>query len=280
MNNEWNEVALGQSRLVTHMGGRQSTWDEILGIVTPPPTDSWVPIPHAQVVKQVSETLDRTGLKVRESAYATYKDGARFFGLLGLDVKGGDGDYQLVVGLRNSHDKSFPVGLVVGSRVFVCDNLAFSSEIQVTRRHTKRLTDDLPRLIATACGKINDNRFTQERRFDHYKSVALGDMQVHDLLVQAIDVGAIGPTALPRVLQEWRAPTHPEFAERPNAWRLWNGFTEVLKEVNAAKLSRRTIALQGLFDTTLRFDPTPSEADLAWEREVAMDAVRGIAAVN
>jgi hypothetical protein len=33
-----------------------------------------------------------------------------------------------VLGLRNSHDKRFPAGLVGGSAVFVCDNLAFSGE--------------------------------------------------------------------------------------------------------------------------------------------------------
>jgi len=45
-------------------------------------------------------------------------------------------DFALVVGLRNSHDKSFPAGLVIGASVLVCDNLSFSGEVRLARKHT------------------------------------------------------------------------------------------------------------------------------------------------
>ena len=41
-----------------------------------------------------------------------------------------------VVGVRNSHDKSFPAGLVIGASIFVCDNLSFSGEVKLARKHT------------------------------------------------------------------------------------------------------------------------------------------------
>ena len=37
-------------------------------------------------------------------------------------------DYSLVLGLRNSHDKTFPASLALGSQVLVCDNLSFFGE--------------------------------------------------------------------------------------------------------------------------------------------------------
>jgi len=46
------------------------------------------------------------------------------------------GDYTDAVGLRNSHDKSFPIGIAFGSRVFVCDNLAFIGDQVIRRKHT------------------------------------------------------------------------------------------------------------------------------------------------
>jgi hypothetical protein len=46
------------------------------------------------------------------------------------------------VGLRNSHDKSFPVGIAFGSRVFVCDNAAFIADHVIKRRHTANAKRD------------------------------------------------------------------------------------------------------------------------------------------
>jgi hypothetical protein len=50
------------------------------------------------------------------SSHAITQDGARYFGLMSL--RSPYGDYTDTVGLRNSHDKSFPIGLAFGSRVW------------------------------------------------------------------------------------------------------------------------------------------------------------------
>lgn len=55
-----------------------------------------------------------------------------------------------MVGLRNSHDKRFLVGISFGSRVFVCDNLAFTGDHVVKRKHTANLKRDLPGLVHRA----------------------------------------------------------------------------------------------------------------------------------
>lgn len=244
---------IGNSSLHLHAGGKLVSMRDLLRVKTPEATKSWTPVPHDLVIDEVEETLDRAGLAVTDSAFGLYKEGARFFGLLGLGIKGGDGAYQVVVGVRNSHDKSFPIGLVVGSRVFVCDNLAFSSEIEVTRRHTRHVFDDFPRLIATAVGQIANSAERQEKRFAHYRQTELTDTQVHDLLIQSMDVDAIGPKLLPQVLKEWREPRHPEFKER-TAWSLLNCYTEAYKSLNVANLPRKAMALQGLMDVYSRLD--------------------------
>src|SRR3954449_13306587 len=45
--------------------------------------------------------------------------------------------WALVLLWRDRHNKSLPIGFCAGSRVFVCDNLAFRSELLVTRKHTR-----------------------------------------------------------------------------------------------------------------------------------------------
>jgi hypothetical protein len=42
----------------------------------------------------------------------------------------------LAVGGRNRGDKSLPTGFCCGQHVFVCDNLAFSSDIVINRRQS------------------------------------------------------------------------------------------------------------------------------------------------
>jgi hypothetical protein len=160
-------------------------------------------------------------------------------------------DFAYVVGLRNSHDKSYPAGLVVGSRVLVCDNLAFSGEIQISRKHTTNILRDLQALTCKAVGFLAARWMDQERRIDGYKHYEVNDAGAHDLIIRALDARVVTTTQVPRVLKEWREVRHPEFfgpyVER-SAWTLFNAFTEVLKECSPFALPTRTQALHGLFD--------------------------------
>ena len=55
--------------------------------------------------------------------------------------------YQYVLGLRNSNNKRFAAGVVIGIAPFVCDNLAFSGEVKLARKHTVYIKRDLPMMI-------------------------------------------------------------------------------------------------------------------------------------
>lgn len=188
-------------------------------------------------------------MTVVNQAHGLWGDGARYFGL--LEVRNGDTDrdYGLVVGLRNSHDKSFPASICLGAAVFVCDNLSFSGEVTLARRHTRFIERDLPRVVTTAIGKLVDMRRKQDQRLRWYRATKLVDSQAHDLVVRALDAGVVPTTQIPKVLAEWRRPSHREFAEGGHtAWRLFNAFTETTKGGNLAVLPRRTRALHGLLD--------------------------------
>jgi len=236
-----------RANLCLHCGARSAARDELAAVATPPRTPSWVPIPHARLLAGVQTSLEHAGLSVIGEAHGLTRDGARYFGLLQVVNGHADGDFGLVVGLRNSHDKSFPAGLVVGASVFVCDNLSFSGEIRLARKHTAHVERDLPQLIDRAVGRLGDLRRTQEARFSTYKAHELTDGAAHDLLVRALDARVVPVTQLPDVLKEWREPRHPEFREGRTAWRLFNAFTEGLKG-NLDALPRRTQALHGLLD--------------------------------
>jgi len=188
-------------------------------------------------------------MAVVNQAHGLWGGGARYFGLLEVHNGATDRDYGLVVGLRNSHDKSFPAAIALGASVFCCDNLSFSGEVTLARRHTRYIERDLPRVVTTAIGKLVDMRQKQDHRIAQYKATDLIDSQAHDLVVRALDSGVVPATQVPRVLAEWQQPRHRQSVEGGRtAWRLFNGFTEVLKGCNLAVLPRRTRALHGLLD--------------------------------
>ena len=235
------------SNLLLHAGAQEASLYEVGQVQTPERTQTWTPVPHTRLINAVRDSVRGSGFNVAREEYGLWKDGNRMFGVWSLTNGQNSDDYSLALGLRNSHDQSFSAGLAVGSRVFVCDNLAFSAEITVARKHTRYILHDLNRLVATAVGRIGEHRLNQDSRIEAYKARELDSTEAHDLLVRSVDAKVIANATLPKVLKEYRSPRHEEFAPR-NAWSLFNAYTEILKGSNPLELPSRTQRLHGLLD--------------------------------
>ena len=239
--------------LLLHCGGRKVDRELVDEVETPAATDTHFPIPHKQLIDDVQSRLPEFGLQVVNEQHALMKDDFRYFGLMQVEpTMDGDTsllspDHAFVLGLRNSHDKSFPAGLCVGNGVFVCDNLCFSAEIVIGRKHTRHILRDLPTLIHAALGKMATARIDQEKRIEAYKNTDISDMQADHLIINACRAKALKPTQIIKVAQEWREPEHPEFKER-NAWSLLNAMTQHQKGINPFELSSRTQRMHPLLD--------------------------------
>jgi len=159
---------------------------------------------------------------------------------------GKKGTSGTVVGLRNSHDKSFPAGICAGNAPFVCSNLVFHNEIVFGRRHTTNLLRDLPQIISRAIGALGDMWTKHETRVTKYAETPLTDDEAGNLILRSYRAGAIGKTMIADVLDQWEKPAHEEFAPR-NLWSLHNSFTEVYKG-NLIALPKRSQALHSIFD--------------------------------
>jgi hypothetical protein len=239
--------------LSLHTGAATATLEDVSRVKTPEPERIWRPIPHGDLLEGVRSTLERSGLEIVAEAHGLARDGAKYFGLLQVRNGHRNEDFDTVIGLRNSHDKSFPAGLTVGSGVFVCDNLAFSGEIVIARKHTTHIGRDLPQLIESAMGRLGEMRHHQDERIGAYKTTRISDAKAHDLVVQALDARVLPVTRIPAVLEEWRKPRHTEFTEGgKTAWRLMNAFTEILKGASLFEKPRATQALHGLLDTACK----------------------------
>src|SRR4051794_35675106 len=140
--------------LMLHAGAKPIEYDALRSLETPAATKSHHPIAHHHIVDLIKHSLTFYGHQVVEEQHAITEGGMRYFGVLSLRSE--YGNYTDTVGLRNSSDKSFPVGVSFGSKVFVCDNLAFIGDQVIRRKHTQRLRFELPGLIASIVEPLAD----------------------------------------------------------------------------------------------------------------------------
>ena len=208
----------------------------------------WHPIAHATLVDEFLSQMETAKLEVVQSYFTLARNGQRFFAL--FQVEGINSPHSnevgTVIGLRNSHDKSFRAAICVGCAPFVCTNLVFSNEIVLGRRHTVNIMADLPRVISGAIGKLSDHWLDNDRRIDAYKGYALDDSEAHHLTVEMFRHGAINKTHIADVVKQWHEPDHDEFSPR-TGWSLYNAASNVLRG-NLAALNPRSDALHGLLD--------------------------------
>src|SRR4051794_18502163 len=111
------EEPVAESNLVLHRGARRVTSEELQQYQAPPPEGRWYPLSHGQVLSVVGRTLAEAGYAIVKQQLGVMRDGSRFFATLDLSSPVAEG-VSLAVGVRNSVDKSFPLGFCAGSRVF------------------------------------------------------------------------------------------------------------------------------------------------------------------
>lgn len=239
--------------LCLHTGGQGATREQVNAVKTPEPSNNHVPLPHGKFIDIVLKELDDCGLKVLDHTHALNRDGQQYFGLAQVELQDVRSDaWGTIIGFRNAHDRRFPASLALGSRVFVCDNLAFNGEVVLKRRHTRYIERDLPSITARAISQLVECAKIIADREKIYRESGIGQTEAHDLVIRSLDAGAITTTMVPKVLSQWRNPDHPEFKDR-NAWSLYNAFTEVFKTSSLAALPNRSSALHAVLDGHVKF---------------------------
>jgi hypothetical protein len=211
---------------MNHRGAREVARDVLAMIVAPPPTKTWYPIAHQAVLDSVWSTLEGAGFQIRQSRLSLAHGDARFFGTLDLATSISDG-VSLAVGIRNSTDQSFPIGFCCGQRVFVCDNLAFTSEIVVSKKHTRFGQERYLEGLARAVASLNQYRESAASWIKQLQACDLSEDAANSYLLRAYEQGIIGVRLLPLVIQQWRNPKFEEYRPR-TAYSLFNCFTDVL----------------------------------------------------
>jgi hypothetical protein len=223
-------------------------FETLMGVETPVATESFQPIGHHTLVLLVKKAIENVGLIIVEEEHSLAQEGQRYFGGFALTGKGIDGkDRQVVLGLRNSHNKSFAAAICLGSRMLVCENLCFSSDVKLARRHTTNILRDIERVIADAVGRVLAHWNDMGERIKAYQNTPLTTEQAENLIVKLVDSKAFPARDIYNAIQEFRKPSFVDF-EGQTMWSLYNAITFCLKGGDLSKLPYRTMTCQSIFD--------------------------------
>jgi len=285
MNTEQNTNIAPRKSVNLHICGGNRTivdFDEVQAVPTPMPTMrtkpnkktgelaiSHQPIAHDELVVRTRDSLASRGFTIQDELHSLARDNQHYFGLFSVDHPDrDDSDRGCVVGVRNSHDKTFPAGLCAGDAPFVCDNLIFTNTIKLARRHTRNILNDLDFMINRALGKLFGFWHGQDQRIDAYKNQSIGNVLAHDLIIKAVRAGALPKSKILDVADQWESSDHVEFKDR-NVNSLYNAFTEIYKG-NLVALPNRSDALHSVLDSYVDFN-----IDNHVENALDMEVVEG-----
>jgi hypothetical protein len=233
--------------LLAHTGSELCTLEALALIKAPEATDTHKPIPHISLVEAVLETLAFRHINVVREEFAVSKDGMKLFGVLDLEMQF-DG-CRFTLGIRNANDKSMRLGLVVGFRVFVCDNMAFSGDFQpVLAKHSKHF--NLQDALAVGIDQMQRNFKPMSEQVIAWKQAQITDdfarLRIYEAFIedQLVDV----PKHLGRIVHaNYFNPQLPDFAPRTK-WSLQNAFTSAFKALDPIPQYKATASLGAFFE--------------------------------
>jgi hypothetical protein len=233
--------------LCLHTGGISKSFEELSLYQPPEATKTYSPVAHSDLISIVKQNAEKTlaGYSFKDESFGVSPKigeniGDKLFGVMTYEHDTIP-ELGLTIGIRNSYDQSLSAGLVCGAKVFVCDNLAFSGDIRVSRKHTGDVLGDLENLITSAMYQAPSRHKAIAHDMDYMKEFTCTDDEAYSILGVAYGREILKPRQLLRAKHAWLKPPQEDFEDR-NLWSLYNAMTEALKSSSAREIMESHVA--------------------------------------
>jgi len=159
-----------------------------------------------------------------------------------------------MLGIRNSTDKSMPVGIAGGTKVFICDNMALSGDMVMIRRHTSGLTVEsfylmLKEALDTAIPKITQYAGWHEG----LKEQPLTDQEFRNLTFDAMQRRVINPSQFVSFTDAYYQENEENRDCGETLYAFFGAVTREMRGENLFTVATRTAKAEALVnDFTLR----------------------------
>lgn len=259
---------IGQSVMMAHAGGVETTYEELAQVPLPQKTSSYVPVGHTDFVeslyKNAEKILVQRGFALEGQRYVTSHEGSRMFFV--HSFHNGDSEMGLAIAGRNSYDKSMRAALAAGARVFNCDNLCINGEITVQHRHTGNVIDYLSDQIILKMHRAEGAWDDMRTARDSMVECELSQEEGYALMGLAKAGTSSDKGASQRLLttdKDWRAvqqywehPEHNYEGGNRTLWAWYNSFTFNFRDLKPQDQLPRHARLHKFATDSLKYNPT------------------------
>jgi hypothetical protein len=220
--------------------------EQLMTIPPPPPTSTWRPIAHGDLVSAIDRQLLVRGITIRKETFAVQREGARLFAVLDLSIESAE-DCCAAMGIRTANDRSMALEIAVGVKVFVCDNLAFSGDlIALRRKHTAKF--DLNADISRAVDRYQVHLLALQQTIAAAREDPIADAEAKALIFEAFRDEILPIRYFGQVAETFFNPSVEMTDVQPRTmWGLHNAFTRVVRQMAPAPAFEATTELGKFF---------------------------------
>ncbi len=237
---------------LVHKSSELVTREQLKFIAPPPATTTWKPVAHYDLVHAIDRQLAVRDVRIVKEQFALQREGLRLFGVLELDIDGvtPSEQYRFAMGIRTANDRSEAFSIVVGAKVFVCDNLALSGDvIAIRRKHTAGF--DLNADISRAIDRYQTYVQLFHRQLGELMYRPLEDGVAKVLIYEAFAAEIMPLRFFPIVAETYFRPAPGMTDAAPRTyWGLHNAFTRAIRQMAPAPAFQATTRLGKLFGLT------------------------------
>ena len=223
------------AKLIAHKGAEIVTRDQLAQYVPPEATDTFKPVGHAQLVETLTQVMQDRGLHIVREQFAVQSQ--KLFGTFDIEWQRME-EYGAAVGFRHANDKSMPIQIAVGARVFVCDNMSFLGELIHTRKHTAKL--DLAKELDGAMYSYMQGFRRLMDDINHQKEAVIEERRAKQLIYDVFRNKIVPVRLFHPVVEDYETRAK---AEPPTGWLLHNCFTAQIKSLAPAPAFKATARL-------------------------------------
>jgi len=237
------------SGTLSHSQSDLVTRADLMRIPPPAATATWKPIGHYDLVQAIDRQLAVREIRIAKEAFAVQRGGLRLFGVLDLDVVGIEpsSDYRFALGIRTANDRSEALSIVVGAKVFVCDNLMLSGDvIAIRRKHTAGF--DLNADISVAIDRYQRHLTVFQAKVGELVAYPISDQEAKLVIYEAFAIDILPVRFFPAVVETYFRPQPAMTDVLPRTrWGLHNAFTRVVTQMAPGPAFLATTRLGRLF---------------------------------
>lgn len=228
----------------------------LFDLPVPEQTNTYKPISYERGLSEMWDELEKLNLQVVSRRYVPNKDASQLITYFNIAMPGHDA-YQMMIGQRNSYNKSMRLGLVSGANVFICGNGCIFGDVKYAQKHVGEVQWDFPVEIERHVNYIGEQFSDILERFRKLQHIPLTKREMAELAGRMfIEDEVISANELSKLKDEILVPTFDYSTgdyvfKNDDAFGLYQASTLVLKDAHPYHNDRKLRVLSEFFDKSL-----------------------------